>query len=121
MSEDHANQGFYQSQIEKEYVFEVVDSSDDCMYHTLGVFKTLEEVKSSLILIDEAKEAATETGREGEDTESVSVYRRTLGGWYDLGTLVLEIYRERRYSEEEDEYFWQTIEVVDKGKFSPKN
>src|SRR5690625_1955477 len=99
-------------------IYEVIDSTDDDKYYTLGFFRTL----------DEAKQAITEKGQPhqpistwvDEEFESIAIKEHTFG-WGGFGKRVYEIYREEQYDEKTDKNEWVTIkrrEVYDSGRVS---
>lgn len=88
-----------------KHVYEVRDTSNDEIYHSLGVFVSLDEVKEQLLNFDKD----TGTTETDDDYEEISVYRR-LNGWDDGGKLVFTISRERNYQEETGNFVWETVE-----------
>lgn len=89
-----------------KYVYEVRDTSNDEIYHSLGMFTSLDEVKEQLLKFDKDS-GITETD---DDYEEISVYRRLTTGWDGGGKGVFTICRERNYQEETGNYYWELVE-----------
>ena len=90
-----------------EYVYEVIDASNDEMYFPLGIFLTLKDALDDIK--SHGKEAVTEYGRNGDiDHEILKIKQRAIG-WDGGGTLSITIRREQYYDEKADEYYWRGV------------
>ena len=83
-----------------EHIYEVVDSTDDEIYHTLGLFFSFED---ALATIRDLEEPPVDDP-EGEVT--LSVYKRTTGSliWSDNGKLVATVTFREIWDEEKEDY-----------------
>lgn len=87
-------------------VYEVVDYSDSERYYTLGVFENLEGIVKDLqekSLLDKPISEFCD----GE-YEKIIIHERNIG-WDSSHTVLYEIERERRISEDGQEERWGTI------------
>lgn len=89
-----------------EYVYEVVDYTNEEMYYPLGVFLDYEQAKKELLETPDGK-AISEWC---DDCENVCIYKRKIG-FSGQGKKVFEIYREEVYHEDKDEYILETKTV----------
>jgi len=89
-----------------ESVFEVIDSTNDEMYFTLGIFQTLEAAKNDVLKVAKTSDPITEYGCDG-DYEEVTIEERKIG-WTGRGNVVFTINRENKYDDEVDDNNWVT-------------
>lgn len=93
-------------------VYEVCDCTCDEIYHPMGMFKSLDEVKIAIKNADEAGEAMTESGGNDGEYETIKVFERKFG-WTAHGRVVLSVDRSWQYIEAEDDNRWLTVESED--------
>lgn len=88
----------------KEFVYEVLDSTNDETFYVLGLFKTAEEAISEIKKEALKNQAISEYQ---EEFETISVHKRKFG-WGDSDKIVFSIHRERVIDEVADEWVWKT-------------
>lgn len=91
-------------------VFEVIDSSNDEMYFTLGIYMNLMDAKAAVKdFCSDTSSNATDYGCDGA-YEEISVEERKIG-WTGRGEVVYKINRENIYNQETGEDFWVNTET----------
>ena len=87
-----------------DVIYEVIDSTNDEMYFTLGIFVSLDDLKDRLITFD--KNSAISDSGPNEDVEVIEVKERKIG-WGEHGKTVFTITREYEYCEKDDSDSWK--------------
>lgn len=87
-------------------IFELTDNTNDEMYFTLGLFLTLEEAVRTLLGGFERDSNYSDNGY-GEGAERFEIHERKIGMGGN-GILVWEVERSENYSDENDEYYYET-------------
>lgn len=87
---------------ENEFVYEVLDYTDDEMYYPLGIFKSLHQAENHIIESEKPDRAISWHACE---TERIVIRKRKIG-WSGNGKDLLEINRHQVYDEESDTYLW---------------
>ena len=85
-------------------VFEVVDSTDDENYFTLGVFLSLSDAVREVETCDEPDDLGGDHG-DHEEYCVVEIRERKIG-WGGIGRKAAEYRWESKYDETADEYGW---------------
>jgi hypothetical protein len=85
-------------------IYEVVDSTSDENYWTLGIFSTLEEAKREIELCDEPADLGGDR-EENDECCAVEIRERKFG-WGGIGRKVAEYWWTSAYDEAKDEYGW---------------
>ena len=87
--------------------YELCDTSDDEMYFTLGMFRTLDEIKIEITTHDAIGEKISDYS---EDYEELTVVEHKFG-WTKIRKEVMTIKRESIFDELIDDYVWKTIDI----------
>lgn len=85
------------------YVYEIIDATDDEQYFTQGVFSTLEDARNAL-----REQGRNPIGEYAEESETVKIVERRIG-WSGAGKIVLEITRNEELEDannDDSEYVW---------------
>lgn len=91
-------------------VFEVIDSSNDEMYWTLGIYTDLPEAIGAVRdLCSDTSSNVTDYGCDGA-YEEISIEKREIG-WTGRGETVYTLSREKMYNQETGEDFWVNTET----------
>ena len=90
-----------------KYVYEVLDTSDDEAYYTLGIFLSLEDAEKAIKEVESESESLSEYS---EDYEEITIRKRKIG-WSIQSPSVLVIRRGTFYDEGKDEYLWRRVGV----------
>ena len=87
-----------------KYVYEVVETTNDDIYHTIGLF---DDVKFCIELITSACPHSPISGHY-DDFETIEVRKRVFNDWGDNDECVFSVKREPVYIEEINETLWKT-------------
>ena len=85
-------------------VYEIIDESDDEMYHSLGMFPSLGEAKA---VIENAEEDSPISDY-ADEYETISVVERKLG-MYSHGETVFKLSRECHEDDVTGQYLWKVV------------
>ena len=90
-----------------EYVFEVVDASDEEVFYPLGVFREFADARLAMSW----KTPADLCDEVPEQYAIIEVRRRKIG-WSGMGRTVLRIEWAKVYCEAKDEYKWEVTRTI---------
>ncbi len=89
-------------------VFELVEHTNEEVYHPIGIYKTYEEAKTVIEEADLDNRPVYGYFCDDDDTEIIKILERKFGETGN-GDEVYVCHRENFYNEEYDEYRWITI------------
>jgi len=92
-----------------EYVYEIVDATNDEMYYAIGMFDDLTFCRELIMSACPHQEISEYS----DDQEKIQVRRRKLNSWDDNNDVVFEAERELVFIEELDESLWRTTINID--------